>query len=67
MKHSHEQNIKASNAIERIMVADDCFADTDPNKIEQYILDGNTVLLFSGDTGYAVVNLIKVEKRAMPS
>jgi len=66
LNHGHEQNIKASDAIERIIVAGDCFADTDPNKIEQYILDGNTVLLFSGDTGYAVVNLIKVEKRAIP-
>lgn len=46
-----------------VVFADDYFAGKDESKIEQYILNGMTVILFSGDAEYAVVNLRKVEKR----
>lgn len=60
-----EHRLKAAAVLEMIY-ADDCMLDTDENKIEQYILDGNTVLLLSGDAAYIVINLIKVEKRSIP-
>ncbi len=66
LNHSDEQNLKAATVLERIIFSDDCMVDTDTNKIEQYILDGNAVLLISGDAEYVVIKLGKVEKRAIP-
>jgi spore germination protein KA/spore germination protein len=58
-----KQGLKAVDVVQSVIYADDCLTDTDESKIEQYILDGMTVVLFSGDTEYIVVNLRKVEKR----
>lgn len=54
--------LKASD-IANIIYADDVLVEHDENMVEQYILKGMTVILFSGDTEYAVVNLKMVEKR----
>ncbi|MCE5209855.1 MAG: spore germination protein [Chloroflexi bacterium] len=50
-----------------IIYADDFCTETDLSLIEKHLLDGMTVLLFSEDTAYLVINLKKVEKRSIPS
>lgn len=55
--------LRASEVVQNLIFADDCILDVDANKIEQFILNGMTVILFSNDTEYIVVNLKQVEKR----
>lgn len=65
MQHQEGQGLKAVDVVNSVIIADDCLVDTDENKIEQYILNGMTVILFSGDSAYAVVNLKKVAHRSV--
>ncbi len=55
--------LKAAEAIESIIYADDCTLAQDESEIEKQILSGMTVLLFSSDKEYAVVHLKKIEHR----
>jgi len=55
--------LTAEQVAENVIFADDCLLDNNTEKVEQYILDGMTVLLFSGDNRYLVINLKTVEKR----
>ncbi len=64
MLYDKERGLKASEAVDTVIYADDCRLDSDESLIEQYILNGMTVVLFSGDNEYAVINLKKVEKRS---
>ena len=59
------QAVTAEYAVNNLLFADQCQLDDDLNKVETYVLSGQTVVLFSADRQYAVVNLKKVEKRAV--
>ena len=63
---AHEP-INAQLTIDSIIYADDCAIESDPNKIEEFILAGMVVILFSTDKEYALINIKKVEQRAVPT
>ncbi|MFA5408301.1 MAG: spore germination protein [Bacilli bacterium] len=60
---SKENMINASMTVNGIIFADDCRIETDASKIEDYILEGLIVILFSNDSEYVVVNLRNIEHR----
>lgn len=62
---SAQKPINAKMAEEGILYADDCSIESDLAKIETFILDGMTVVLFSTDPQYLVVNLKKVAHRTV--
>jgi spore germination protein KA len=59
--------IGAKTAADSIIYADDCKVESDANKIEEYILMGMVIVLFSTDKHYIVVNLKKVAHRQVPT
>lgn len=65
MRQQVGQSLKARDMVNSVLTVDDCQVDTDENKITQYILDGMTVLLFSGDDAYVIVNLKRVAHRSV--
>ncbi len=56
---------KAQEIFDSIIYAADCVIDDDEEKIIDRILQGMTVVMFSQDKQYIVVNLKKVERRAI--
>ena len=48
---------KAQEAVETIIYADDCSVEQNENKIEDYVLAGMTVMLFSNDNEFVVINI----------
>lgn len=56
-------DLDAQKVMERVIFTGDCRLDRDDTKIEDYLLDGNTVILFSNDSEYIVADIKKVEKR----
>lgn len=69
MKHYGGANAltrpKAKKVVESIIGAADCMVESDPSKLESHILNGMTLLLFSHDEEYAVVNLKHVPHRSI--
>lgn len=65
VQYDGEHGVKASQLTD-IIYADECMLDTDVNQIEQYVLQGMAVILIPSDTEYAVINMRKVDKRAIP-
>ncbi len=59
--------VNAQTAVDEMIYADDCFIESDISKIEEFILSGMTVILFSSDTQYVVVNTKKVQHRSVPT
>jgi len=59
--------INTQITVDNIIYADDCVIESDPNRIEDFILSGMVVILFSTDKKYAVINIKKVEQRAIPT
>ena len=59
--------VNAQLTVDSIIYADDCFIESDPDRIEDFILSGMVVILFSTDKQYAVINIKKVEQRAVPT
>ena len=55
--------LKAADALESVLYVDDCDLEQDDNAIENHILNGMTVVLFSNDKEYLVAHLKKVEHR----
>lgn len=55
--------LKACETMETIIYADDCRVDQKESSIEGHVLAGMTVLLFSNDNEYLVLNLKKVQHR----
>ena len=53
MAHSDVQTVDAATAISQWIFAGECKLDTDIHTIEQYILDGMTVMLFSNGPEYS--------------
>ncbi len=64
MQCDKSRNLSANEAAESVIFADDCTLCSDTSQIERHILDGMTVLLFSEDRQYVLVNLKQVEKRS---
>lgn len=64
---SLKNSINAKMAIDGIIYADDCKIETDADEIENFILSGMVVILFSNDNQYIVANFKKVEHRSIPT
>jgi len=64
---SARKAINAQIVIDSIIYADNCRIESDSGKIEDFILLGMVVILFSNDKQYIVVNLKKVEHRSVPT
>ncbi len=64
---SAPKSINAQMTVDGIIYADDCRIESDAGKIEEFILSGMVVILFSNDKQYIVVNLKKVEHRSVPT
>ena len=60
---SIKKTIDAQMTIDGIIFCDDCMIESDISKIEEFILSGRVVILFSTDNRYLVSNLKKVEQR----
>lgn len=67
IEHNSQTNLRAAEIMGSIIFADDCTLESDETKIEEYILSGMAVILFSNDSEYIVINLKQVEKRAIPT
>ncbi|NCA66900.1 MAG: spore germination protein [Clostridia bacterium] len=61
-----DNSINAQTAADGIIYAIECTIETDPSKLDDIILSGMVVVLFSTDSRYLVLNLKMVEKRAIP-
>lgn len=57
--------LTARKTIDEVIYTDDCKIETDLNKVLDPILSGMTVMLFSTDDEYVVLNLKQVEKRSI--
>jgi len=64
---SAQKPISARIAIDGIIYSDDCMIQSDISKIENFILSGMAVILFSTDKNYIVVNFKKIKQRNIPS
>lgn len=65
IKNKIEINLKARKVINNVIFADDCLIEHDNKKIETFLLDGMTIILFSNDNEYIVINLKKIQHRAV--
>lgn len=59
--------INAQLTVDSIIYADYCMLESDPSRIEDFILSGMVVILFSTDKQYALINIKKVEQRSIPT
>lgn len=59
--------LKVETIIDSIIITSDCNIETDDSKIEEYILDGMVVLILNSNKQYLVINIKKVEHRAIPT
>jgi spore germination protein KA/spore germination protein len=57
----------ARRTLDRLIYADNALVETDFDNVEKHILSGLTVLLFSTDREYLVINCKAVERRAVPT
>lgn len=64
---SAQKPINAQMTIDGIIFADDCRIESDISRIEEFILSGMVVILFSTDKEYVVVNIKRVEHRSIPT
>jgi spore germination protein KA len=64
-RQSDARKLKAKAIAQNVLYVDDYELQTDGDEVQSYILDGKTVLLLSGDDAYIVINLKKVEQRAI--
>jgi len=63
MECDKSRDLTAADVVESVIFADDCQISTDTSQIERHVLEGMTVLLFSEDSQYVIINLKQVEKR----
>lgn len=59
--------INAQMTMDSIIFVDDCRIESDISRIEEFILSGMLVILFSTGKEYIVANLRKVEHRSVPT
>lgn len=65
--NSSNQTILIEELLENVLYDYDNFIDNKEEKILDYILDGNTVIIFSNEKRYIVVNIKKIESREINS
>lgn len=58
-----DRPLKAQQVMETTIFTDDNRLDEDTANVEQYILEGNCVLIFSGDKKYIAANIRKIAQR----
>lgn len=58
-------SLKAAFVMNSVITTADCVLETDDNLIAQHLLDGRTVLLFSGEQSYLTIDFKHVEKRSI--
>lgn len=59
--------LTAEDIKDRVLCVDDCEIEQDTDKIESYLLNGYTILLFSWELNYLVSNIKKVESKSIDS
>lgn len=64
---SDHRPLSAQMAKDDIIYSADCMISSDTSKIENFILCGMVVLLFSTDKNYVVVNIKKIKQREIPN
>ncbi len=64
---SGRTRLTAQETLDGILYADSVKVETDWTRIQEFILTGMAVLLFSTDDSYLVINQKKVEKRSVPT
>ncbi len=64
---SGRARLTAQEALDGILYADSAKVETDWARIQEFILSGMAVLMFSTDESYLVINQKKVEKRSVPT
>jgi spore germination protein KA/spore germination protein len=62
-----KEKINAQVVIDNIIYAEECTIESDADKILNYVISGFTVMLFSSDSNYVVLNLKRVEQRNVSS
>ncbi len=62
-----KMHLHAQSTVDEIIYADSCKVESDQDRVLEFILSGMTVMLFSTDSNYVVINLKKVAKRAIDS
>jgi spore germination protein KA/spore germination protein len=60
------KKLDAQSAAGSVIFADDCSVSDDEHGLERHILNGMTVVCFSGDKSYIVINLKQVDHRPVP-
>ncbi len=63
---SEKKALKARQAMEGVIFADDMKLEDDLSNVEELILEGNCIVLFSCDKEYVSVNIRKVAQRHVP-
>lgn len=64
---SGRTRLNAQGTLDGIIYADSVRIESDKTRVLEFVLGGMTVLLFSTDDEFLVVNLKKVEKRSVPT
>ncbi len=59
--------VDTQTALDKILYIPDCDIDNESAAVLEYVLSGMTVILFSTDAKYLVLNLKRVEKRSIPA
>lgn len=67
VQHSRDTQLNAMEAADNIIYSDDYMIEKDEKKIESFLLKGKTIVLFSNDNHYIVINLKKVAHRSIPT
>ena len=63
----YNRKLNAQTVLNNIVYLDDCKIENDKNQIENFVLTGFSVILFSDSTDYLVANVKKVEHRSIPN
>lgn len=64
---SERTRLDAQSTLDGVIFADSCKIESDTSRIQEFVLSGMAVLLFSTDNNFLVINHKKVEKRSVPT
>jgi len=62
-----KRKLSAEDISNRVLFVDDCKTEHDRSKISDYLLNGNTIILFSWDEDFLVSNIKKIESKNIES
>jgi len=65
VREEKKYNLNAKYVMDNVIFSGECELENDFEKVEAYLLEGMTILLFSNDSRYIVANLKKVEQRSV--